>query len=78
MFTSHHLSSARFADKPEDFAKLGIQPGRIEAFEDGMRTEGGPGGYEWWYFDSHLHDGSSWRPAVAKWLTQRRVPIGTD
>jgi hypothetical protein len=59
MFTSHHLSSARFADKPEDSAKLGIQPGRIEAFEDGMRTEGGPGGYEWWHFDSHLHDGSS-------------------
>jgi hypothetical protein len=52
-------SSARFADKPEDFAKFGIQPGRIEAFEDGMRTEGGPGGYEWWYFDCHLHDGSS-------------------
>ena len=52
-------SCARFADKPEDFAKLGIQPRRIEAFEDGMRTEGGPGGYEWWYFDSHLHDGSS-------------------
>ena len=59
MFRSHRLSSARFADKPEDLAKLGIQPGRIEAFEDGMRTEGGPGGYEWWYFDSHLHDGSS-------------------
>jgi hypothetical protein len=52
-------SSARFADKPEDFAKLGIQPGHIKAFEDGMRTEGGPGGYEWWYFDSHLSDGSS-------------------
>src|SRR6202790_4677460 len=52
-------SSARFADKPEDFAKLGIQPGRIEAFEDGMRTGGGPGGYEWWYFDAHLQDGSS-------------------
>ena len=59
MFTSHHLSSARFADKPEDFAKLGIQPGRIKASEDGMRTEGGPGGYEWWYFDAHLQDGSS-------------------
>ena len=52
-------SCARFADKPEDFAKLGIQPGRIEVFEDGMRTEGGPGGYEWWYFGSHLNDGSS-------------------
>src|SRR3984893_15743448 len=59
MFRSPHLSSARFADKPEDFAKLGITAGRIEAFEDGMRTEGGPGGYEWWYFDSHLSDGSS-------------------
>ncbi|MEA3106207.1 MAG: hypothetical protein QOI88_812, partial [Gammaproteobacteria bacterium] len=52
-------AGARFADKPEDFAKLGIQPGRIEPFEDGMRTKGGPGGYEWWYFDSHLNDGSS-------------------
>ncbi|MDB4873825.1 MAG: hypothetical protein JWM41_271 [Gemmatimonadetes bacterium] len=59
MLTSHHLSTARFADTPEDFAKLGIQPRRIQAFEDGMRTDGGPGGYEWWYFDSHLSDGSS-------------------
>jgi hypothetical protein len=59
MFRSHRQSSARFADRPEDFVKLGIQPGRIAPFEDGMRTEGGPGGYEWWYFDSHLRDGSS-------------------
>jgi hypothetical protein len=59
MFGSNPRSSARFADRPEDFAKLGIQPGEIRAFEDGMRTEGGPGGYEWWYFDSHLSDGSS-------------------
>src|SRR6202521_1376865 len=59
MFRLHRPSNARFADKPEDFAKLGIQPGHIELFEDGMRTHGGPGGYEWWYFDSHLQDGSS-------------------
>jgi hypothetical protein len=52
-------ASARFADDPEDFLKLGIERGPIEAFEDGMRTRGGPGGYEWWYFDSHLDDGSS-------------------
>jgi hypothetical protein len=56
---AHRLWSARFADEPEDFAKLGIEPAHIEGFEDGMRTRGGPGGYEWWYFDSHLHDGSS-------------------
>jgi hypothetical protein len=54
-----HLWSARFADEPEDFARLGIEPAHIEMFEDGMRTRGGPGGYEWWYFDSHLSDGSS-------------------
>jgi hypothetical protein len=56
---SHHLPTARFADTPEDFARLAIEPRRIQGFEDGMRTDGGPGGYEWWYFDSHLHDGSS-------------------
>jgi hypothetical protein len=39
MLTSHHLASARFADKPEDFAKLGILPRRIQPFEDGMRTK---------------------------------------
>jgi hypothetical protein len=59
MFTTHRLWNARFANEPEDFAKLDIEPGKIEAFEDGMRTWGGPGGYEWWYFDSHLLDGSS-------------------
>src|ERR1700681_1783317 len=56
---SHPQWNARFADEPEDFAKLGIEPGHIEPFEDGMRTRGGPGSYEWWYFDSHLDDGSS-------------------
>ncbi|MDB5539234.1 MAG: hypothetical protein JWQ89_961 [Devosia sp.] len=58
MFTSRR-SGARFADRPEDFVNLGIEPDRIQPFEDGMRTKGGPGGYEWWYFDSHLSDGSS-------------------
>lgn len=58
-FGTHRVSGARFADEPEDFARLGIEPGHIDVFEDGMRTRGGPGGYEWWYFDSHLDDGSS-------------------
>lgn len=51
--------TARFADAPEDFARFGIEPGHIDVFEDGMRTRGGPGSYEWWYFDAHLNDGSS-------------------
>ncbi|HEY0528235.1 MAG TPA: hypothetical protein VGD02_05365 [Gemmatimonadaceae bacterium] len=52
------VPAARLAADTEDFARLGIHPERIQMFEDGMRTRGGPGGYEWWYFDSHLSDGS--------------------
>lgn len=48
----------RLADTAEDYARLGIQPHEVAPFEDGMRTTGAPGDYEWWYFDSHLDDGS--------------------
>ncbi len=50
---------ARVANRDEDFARLGIQRGPVQPWEDGMRTTGGRGSYEWWYFDSHLEDGSS-------------------
>jgi len=50
---------ARVADRDEDYARLGLTRGRIEPWEDGMRTSGGRGSYEWWYFDAHLDDGSS-------------------
>ena len=59
MIATDTVPAARLAEDPEDFVKLGIHPERIQQFEDGMRTWGGPGGYEWWYFDSHLSDGSS-------------------
>lgn len=43
-----------------DYEKYGLQTGNIpEKWEDGMRTTGGKGSYEWWYFDTHLEDGSS-------------------
>lgn len=50
---------ARGADRDEDYVRLGLRRDRVEPWEDGMRTPGGPGSYEWWYFDSHLDDGSS-------------------
>jgi CrtC N-terminal lipocalin domain len=50
---------ARIADREEDYARLGLKPGQIAAWEDGMRTSGDRGSYEWWYFDTHLEDGSS-------------------
>jgi len=49
-------SSIRLAK--EDFHRLGLNPAHVEPWEDGMRTNGGRGSYEWWYFDSHLDDGS--------------------
>jgi hypothetical protein len=49
----------RLADEPEDFQRLGLDPKSVGAWEDGLRTDPGPGSYEWWYFDAHLDDGSS-------------------
>jgi len=31
----------------------------VAAWEDGWRTDGGPGTFEWWYFDAHFDDGST-------------------
>ncbi|KAF0111766.1 MAG: hypothetical protein FD147_568 [Chloroflexi bacterium] len=30
-----------------------------EIWEDGLRTDTGPGNFEWWYFDAHFDDGST-------------------
>lgn len=49
---------ARLAARPEDFERLGITK-EITLREDGHRTHGKFGEYEWWYFDVKLDDGSS-------------------
>ncbi|MDR3344159.1 MAG: hypothetical protein LBT21_00980 [Oscillospiraceae bacterium] len=43
----------------EQYARLGLEKGKVEQREDGQRTHGGPGPYEWWYLDTHLDDGTS-------------------
>ena len=44
---------------PEDFKRLGLKPGNVpEVWEDGMRTNGAKGTYEWWYLDAHLDNGA--------------------
>ena len=42
----------------EHYRRLGVSRDKIELWEDGMRTDGGKGTYEWWYFDAYLDDGS--------------------
>jgi hypothetical protein len=42
----------------QHYRRLGVSRDRIELWKDGMRTDGGKGTYEWWYFDAYLNDGS--------------------
>ena len=48
----------RLAGAPEDYTRIGIEPHAVKPWEDGMRTDGSAGTYEWWYFDAHLDDGA--------------------
>lgn len=50
---------ARFAETSADYKKYGIQKDSVEQWEDGLRTEGKKGEFEWWYFDAKLEDSSS-------------------
>jgi hypothetical protein len=49
---------SRLAGELKDYEKLGISKRKVAQWEDGSRTDGDPGSYEWWYFDSHLDDGT--------------------
>ncbi len=64
-----------FADG-NDFLRrdgLAVEPA---AWEDGMRTDAGPGTFEWWYFDTWLDDGSTAVIVYAtKPLRQRNDPL---
>jgi hypothetical protein len=57
-----HTSTAtlpvRLGSTPDDFARLGLAARVIQPWEDGMRTDGSRGTFEWWYFDAHLDDGA--------------------
>jgi len=46
------------AKSDADYMQLNLKKDAPELWEDGMRTDGEKGSYEWWYFDAHLDDGS--------------------
>lgn len=59
-----------------DYMKYGLKEGNVpEIWEDGMRTTGQSGTYEWWYFDAHLEDGST---VVIVFLTKHFHEIDKD
>lgn len=55
MSTPH---TASIAGLEQDYRRIGISRDEIVASEDGARTDGRRGTYEWWYFDAHLDDGA--------------------
>lgn len=60
LFFSTILFSQKLAKISDDYNKRNLTEGNIpEKWEDGMRTSGDKGSYEWWYFDAHLQDGST-------------------
>jgi CrtC N-terminal lipocalin domain len=50
--------SSRLGSTPDDYARIGLEPRAVKLWEDGMRTDGSRGTYEWWYFDAILDDGA--------------------
>jgi hypothetical protein len=53
-----NTSHARLGSTAADYERIGIKQDHIEPWEDGARTDGSAGTYEWWYFDAHLDDGA--------------------
>jgi hypothetical protein len=51
-------SLSRLGSTAEDYERIGIKPDQVLPWEDGARTDGSAGTYEWWYFDAHLDDGT--------------------
>jgi hypothetical protein len=49
---------ARLGSTPDDYERIGVEARAVKPWEDGMRTDGSRGNFEWWYFDAHLDDGA--------------------
>ena len=64
---------SRLGSTAEDYERIGIEPDHVAPWEDGARTDGSPGTYEWWYFDAHLDDGAK---LVVVFFTKNFTDIG--
>lgn len=69
------MAKARLMDTMEDFRKLGINPDKVEIWEDGIRNTDDPGNNEVWYFDANFDDGSKviigFRPCTASGMAEK-------
>ncbi|WP_437309504.1 hypothetical protein [Sorangium sp. So ce388] len=49
---------AVLGSEPIHYRRLNLDPGRIQPWEDGLRTDPGARSFEWWYHDCRLDDGT--------------------
>ena len=52
------IMQAIHPDDQEHLKKLGLKKDEVMQWEDGMRTSGKKGTYEWWYSDFSFSDGT--------------------
>lgn len=55
------LQGKAFVFEMKDFDRLGLKQNEVEKWEDGMRTNGEKGNFEWRYFDVILEKSSTKR-----------------
>lgn len=69
------MTKARLMDTAEDFKKLGLDPNRVQPWEDGVRNTDDIGNNEVWYFDANFDDGSKvvvgFRPSTAAGMMEK-------
>ena len=72
--TNAKVLRARLMDQPKDFKRLGINPEKVETWEDGRRTRTEEVGSEVWYFDGTMDDGTKfmvgYRPKSMNGMTK--------
>lgn len=66
------MSVAYLANSKKDYKDLKIKNGKTEIWEDGMRTTGEAGTYEWWYTDAEFEDGTK---VVAVFFTKNGFDV---
>ena len=47
------------AENAAAMERLGLNPDKVEVWEDGYRTAEEEDAFEWWYFDAQFDDGST-------------------
>ncbi len=75
LFFASFTFAQKFAELSSNYKKFNLNPYKVEKWEDGTRTDGAKGTYEWWYFDFKLNDGTT---LVIDFLTKPITNINTQ